>query len=277
VEELRPLTAHLVVKVLPTAVNARVDGSPSSYAEVLATPLGGMKSSCVEALASVLGRWLPMGGGACLTEVPRSLAMEFLAKMRAEVDRVIFFGLSLKIKASRDIRRRLVRALSRLGPKPKLLLGRRKLKRKACGFLLRPRPLETNSRVKPKAGDDKAAEPDLGQGETSSETASVVSAIELVLAKASKKAPVSVAPSSKSSPAKCLLRRGFLRPESSSSHLRSSSSSLGSSKSSSSGEVPSVSVEVVPEMDPDLEQVPGKVATCHPSSEKGMLWQGFLL
>jgi hypothetical protein len=38
-----------------------------------------------------------------------------------------------------------------------------------------------------------------------------------------------------------------------------------------------VSDEVVPEMDPDLEPVPGKVATLHPSPEKGMLWRGFLL
>jgi hypothetical protein len=153
---------YLVVKVVLVIVNAGVDGSPSSYAEVLAAPLGGMKSSCVEALASDLGRWLPKGGGACLTEV----------------DQVIFFGLGLKIKASRDIRRRLVRAFSQLGLKPKLLLGRRKLKRKACGFLLRPRPLEVDSRVKLKAGDDRAAEPNLGQGETSSEKVPVVSAIE---------------------------------------------------------------------------------------------------
>ena len=49
---------YLVVKVVPAVVNAGVDGSPSSYAEVLAAPLGGTKSSCVEALASDLGRWL---------------------------------------------------------------------------------------------------------------------------------------------------------------------------------------------------------------------------
>jgi hypothetical protein len=47
--------------------------------------------------------WLLIYGRAGLmTEVLRSLAMEFLAKMRVEVDRVLFFGLGLKIKASRD-------------------------------------------------------------------------------------------------------------------------------------------------------------------------------
>jgi hypothetical protein len=112
-----------------------------------------------------------------------------------------------------------------LGLKPKLLLWRRKLKWKACGFLLRPRPLEVDSRVKPKDGDDRAAESDLGQGETSSEKVPVVSAIEPVLAKAlekvSEKTLVSAASFGKSSPLKCLLRHGFLRPVSLLSHLRS--------------------------------------------------------
>ena len=66
-EDLRHLIAHLIAKVLPEVVNAGEDGSPPFYADVLAVPLGGMKSSCVETLASDLGRWLPMGGGACLT------------------------------------------------------------------------------------------------------------------------------------------------------------------------------------------------------------------
>jgi hypothetical protein len=41
----------------------------------------------------------------CPMEVVRSLAREFLAKIRAEVDRIIFFGLGLKVDASSDIRR----------------------------------------------------------------------------------------------------------------------------------------------------------------------------
>ena len=223
------------------------------------------------------------GGGACLTEVLRSLAMEFLAKMRAKVDWVIFFGLGLKIKASRDIRRRLVRAFSWLGLKPKLLLGRRKLKRKACGFLLRPRPLEIDSRVKLKAGDDKAVEPNLGQGETSSKKALVVSAIEPSSLSIddraaepdlgqgetlSEKAPVvsAIESSGKSSPAKSLLRHGFLRLVSSSLHEEEAVLALGSAELSTSGEIP---LEWVVEK--------GKVATHHLSPEKGMLWQGFLL
>jgi hypothetical protein len=71
----------------------------------------------------VLGRELSLDGGSCLTEALRSLAMEFLSKVRAEVDRVIFFGLGLRNNRSMDIRRRLGRALSRLGLKPKILHG----------------------------------------------------------------------------------------------------------------------------------------------------------
>jgi hypothetical protein len=55
-----------------------------------------------------LGRGLPMGGCVYLSEALRCLAMEFLAKVRAGVGQVIFFGLGLKVKASRDIRRRMV-------------------------------------------------------------------------------------------------------------------------------------------------------------------------
>ena len=135
-------------------------GSPLSYADVLATHPGGLKSSFVEALAlgEVCfdgGRCLAMGGGDCLMEAMRILAMEFLAKVRAEVDWVIFFRLGLKIKALRDIRKRMVRVFSRLGMKPKLFLGlnlrgRSRLKQSEC--ILRPRPLDADSRVKANVG-----------------------------------------------------------------------------------------------------------------------------
>ena len=55
-DELRSLGAQLTVKDLPAVVNARVDGSLPSDADVIAAPLGGMKSSCMEALVSELGR-----------------------------------------------------------------------------------------------------------------------------------------------------------------------------------------------------------------------------
>jgi hypothetical protein len=159
-EELRSLTAHLDAKVPLAVACAGEEGSQPSLAEVLAAPLGGMKSPGVEGLASILGSWTSMGGGAGLTGVLRSLAMEFLAKLRTEVDRILFFGLGLKIKATRDTRRRMVQVLSRLGLKPKLLIGRTKYKRKASGLVLRPKLL-----AKPKAGNG-ATDPDLGQEES---------------------------------------------------------------------------------------------------------------
>jgi hypothetical protein len=145
------------MKVLPTVANAEEKVSQPSYAEVLAAPLRGMKSPGVEDSASVLRSWLSMGGGARLTELMRSLAMEFLAKLKTEVDRILFLGLGLKIKVSRDRRRRMVQALSRLGLKPNILDGRCKHKRMSSGLVLRPK-----SRAKPKAGDDRATDSILG-------------------------------------------------------------------------------------------------------------------
>ena len=106
-----------------------------------------------------------MGGGDCLMETMRILAMEFLVKVRAEVDRVIFFGLGLKIKASRDIRKRMVWVFSRLGLKPKLLLGfnlRGRSRLKRSGRILRPRPLDADSRVKANVGVVGVPDPNLG-------------------------------------------------------------------------------------------------------------------
>jgi hypothetical protein len=152
VDELRLLNAQLSVKA-PSVVpvpSAGVVGSQPTFAEVLAAPPGGAFSSCVEAQASLeassgLGRELSMGGGSCLMEALRTLAMEFLSKVRAEVDRVMFFGLGLRTKASMDIRRRLGRMLSRLGLKPKLLHG----------FKLRGRRKSSVSQVKPIGGGER--------------------------------------------------------------------------------------------------------------------------
>jgi hypothetical protein len=130
VDELRLLIAQLVAKVLPAVpiVNVGVAKSPPTFADVLVAPPGGVKSSLVETQDTMevsfdLGRVPPMGGGSVWTEALRSLAMEFLAKVRAEVDRVICFGLGLKINASKDIRSRLGRVFSRLGLKPSFFIG----------------------------------------------------------------------------------------------------------------------------------------------------------
>jgi hypothetical protein len=167
VEELRPMSALLVAKVPPAVGNADVGGKPPSYAEVLAAPLGGLKPACGEDLASVLGRWFSSGCMSCLTEMTellRSQATEFLARMRAEVDRILFFGLGLKTIASRAVRKKLGRALSRLGLKHKLTLGWRKSKSKACGLVLRPKSLVVNTRAKP----DDRVQVNSGQGQASS-------------------------------------------------------------------------------------------------------------
>ena len=201
-------------------------------------------------------------------EALRSLAMEFLAKIRAEVDRVVFFGLGLKISASRDIRKMMAQVFSGLGLKPKPILGfnlkgRRKSKcLSTSGLKLRPRPLDAVSRVKSNAS---------GQGEASSEKAPVMSAVEssclafsgddtITGSVAGFDEAVSAALSGKvanSSPAKSVLHHGFLRPVSSSTPDEESVLALGAAESSSIREVSSVSDEVALEKDPDLEPVMG--------------------
>jgi hypothetical protein len=52
-----------------------------------------------------------------------TLVMEFLGKFRVEVDRVICFGLGFRVKASRDLRKRMGWVFSRLGLKPKDQFG----------------------------------------------------------------------------------------------------------------------------------------------------------
>jgi hypothetical protein len=174
VDELRLLITQLAAKVLPEVpiVNAGVAGSPPAFADVLVAPPGGVKSSLVETqdtmeVNSDLGRVPPMGGGFVWMEALRSMAMEFLAKVRADVDRVICFGLGLKINASKDIRSRLGRVFSRLGLKPKLLHGfilrgrRKRLTTRGLSYAV--------SRVKPNGGGEWDPDSDPDQGETSSE------------------------------------------------------------------------------------------------------------
>jgi hypothetical protein len=221
-EELRPLSALLVEKVLPAVGNAGVEGKTPSYAEVLAAPLGGLKPACGEALASDWGRWFSSVGASCLTELLSRLATTFLAKVRAEVDRILFFGLGLKLNATRDVRKSLGRALSYLGLQFKLILGRRKIKRKACGLVLRPKTLVLNSRVKPVV---RIQEPSR-QGESLS--TKKLSPAESV-----------AAPMGNMSPAK----RGFLRPGLSPSTEEAAVLSPSHAESCSSGESGSIVLE----------------------------------
>jgi hypothetical protein len=166
-------------------VTPRAGDSPPSYAKVLVAPLGGLKLAYGEALVSDLGRWFSTSGATCLTELLRSLAMEFLAKMRVEVDHILFFGLGLKLNVSRDVRKRLGQVLSWLGLKHKLIFGRCQTKRKAYGLVLRPKPLVFNSWVKPVERFEELSR----QGEPSSKKMSEGSVIKPVIALLGKTSP----------------------------------------------------------------------------------------
>jgi hypothetical protein len=133
------------------------------------------KSSVMDAQAhmSVLGSSLwPSPDG--MMEALRCLANDFLAKVKAEVDRILFFGLGLKVDASSAIKRRMVRVFSRLGLKPKLLFG--------FNWRRRHRPLAILSCFKKNADVVRVLNSFLGQGEgeeeASSEEVLVVSALE---------------------------------------------------------------------------------------------------
>jgi hypothetical protein len=298
-DELRLLIAQLTVKALLVVLvlSAGVVGSQPTFAEVLVAPPGGVNSSCVEAqvpleVSSVLGRELSMGGGSCLIEAVRSLAMEFLTKVRVEVDQVLFFGLGLRINASMDIRRRLGRVLTRLGLKPKLLHG----------FNLRGRcKRSTASRVKPNGEGERILDSSLEKME---EEVMLVTSVgddvmlgfgavgsDEVATQAGEGVASSLAKPVSPSKEEAELATG--NSESSFSEEVSSLSdevvpkllpleeeaklAMENSESSSSEEVPSVSDEVVLEMDQDLDLVPGKVAIRYLSPGKGMLRRGFLL
>jgi hypothetical protein len=175
VDELRILVANLVEKALPV-VHADIDGEVGCTANVGVVGCASCsKSSVMDAQArmSVLGSslWqLPDG----MMEALRCLANDFLVKVRAEVDRILFFGLGLKVDASSAIKRRMGQVLSRLDLKPKLLFGFKWRRRR--------RPLAVLSRFKKNA--DVVRVPNLfsGQGEgeeeASSEEVLVVSALE---------------------------------------------------------------------------------------------------
>jgi hypothetical protein len=171
VDELRILVVNLVEKALPV-VYADIDGEVGCTANVGVVGCASCsKSSVMDAQArmSVLGSslWqLPDG----MMEALRCLANDFLVKVRAEVDRILFFGLGLKVDASSAIKRRMGQVLSRLDLKPKLLFGFKWRRRR--------RPLAVLSRFKKNA--DVVRVPNLfsGEVEASSEEALVVSALE---------------------------------------------------------------------------------------------------
>jgi hypothetical protein len=128
--ELRSLLAQLVAKERPedSVLNARVGGSVPSFANDLVAPQGDLKKHVEEAPVSmeadsVLGNQLDRGGGVESMAALRTLEMEFLGKFRAVVDRVICFGLGFRVKASRDLRRRMGWVFSWLGLKPKFQFG----------------------------------------------------------------------------------------------------------------------------------------------------------
>ena len=146
------MIAHLIAVVLLATLEevARVVGCQPPCADVSVASPRGLK--LVEARAVVEGgsdSWShpSLGGKAKSMEAIKHLARDFLAKFRAEVDRVIFFGLGLKIKETMGIRRKMARVFSCLGLNPKLLLGfNGRGRRNRCR--VRPRSVVASSQVK---------------------------------------------------------------------------------------------------------------------------------
>jgi hypothetical protein len=156
VDELRSLITQLVALPEGFVVNAGVGVSAPSFVDVLAAPTGGLKPYVVEALVSVevcfeLGSHLPLGGSVESMAALSRLVTDFLVKFRAEVDRVVCFGLGFKLKASRELRKRMGWVFSQLGLKPKHHFGFN-LRGRRNGLIRRPRPLVEGSRVKANTG-----------------------------------------------------------------------------------------------------------------------------
>jgi hypothetical protein len=173
VDELRSMGAHLDGKALPVALDVvdREVGCAVNAGEEGCTNAGVVvgaacsKSSAMEAQAHRAGLGSNLWPSLDVTlEAVRCEAQAFLAKIRAEVDRVLFFGLGLKVDASCDIKRRMGRVLSRLGLKPKILLG---LKWRG-----RRRPLAVVSRFKTNTVGVRVSNSSSGQGEGEEEESS---------------------------------------------------------------------------------------------------------
>jgi hypothetical protein len=121
VDELRILVTNLMEKALLVVdVDiAREVGCAANAGVVGCASCSKLSVMDTQAHMSVLGSSLwPSPDGTM--EALRCLANDFLAKVRAEVDRILFFVLGLKVDASSAIKR-MGRVLSQLGLKPKLL------------------------------------------------------------------------------------------------------------------------------------------------------------
>jgi hypothetical protein len=294
VDELQSLIAQLVAKVMleVPVVNAGVGGSMPSFADVLVAPSSGLKPYVVEAPISVevcsdVGSHLPLGDGVDSMAALKGLAMEFLVKLRAEVDWMICFGLGFKFKASRDIRKRMGWVFSRMGLKPKLHFGFKLRGRcKPSGLNRRPRPLVDGSRVKANAEVDWVPVSVSSQGEASSEKMPGVSsekAPEVFLGVTWY--PEAAVSESESQTGNLSSARGLLRALGDAvvlglvaavSDSRTSTASPASGLLRCSGDV----VVLGPAAGPDavVSASPiGKFAVRDPSPAKGLLQRGFLL
>jgi hypothetical protein len=248
VDELRLMVAQLVEKELLVVpgVNAGEVGTTPSLVD-LAVNASCTKSSVREAQSSILEAPSPDYSLVVL----RRLANDFLAKVRAEVDRVLFFGLGLKVDASSDIRRRLGQVFSRLGLKPKLLFGLNvRGRRQTRGLSVRHKV----KRVRFNAGGE-------GVPGSAAEKKPVVLLGDAVISEAA------ISES---------LVRGRLQV------LGLVATAVGSRMGSISsardffsclGEV----VGLGPGAGPVAAAFVGNFVVCDPSSAKGLLWRGFLL
>jgi hypothetical protein len=159
VDELRQLLVLFVAKKSPTVPVATpgVDGTPPSrsYASTLAASLGGLNRGGALEICSEQGRSFSLSGGASLLEALWNMVKKFLAKLRVDVARVISIGLGLKTKGPRGLRKRVI-------------VGRKLKRISACGLSLRPRPLDAVLRARAFSGDDGVTGSRSGHGEVSS-------------------------------------------------------------------------------------------------------------
>jgi hypothetical protein len=253
-----------------------VVGSQHPCADVRVVSPGGLK--LVETRAVVEGGsdlWSrpPLGGEVESMEAMKRLAREFLAKLRAEVDRVIFFGLGLKLKKTMGIRRKMARVFSRLGLKPKMLLGFNGRRRNS--FRVRPRPVVAASRVKYNAVSEASSQAGIPPPAKSEASAAGSEAESSCLAFSGdaggdKGIPGSVSGKGVSEP-----RAGTLSPTKGLSDVKASTPSKGLVLRCSD-DVAGLGPAVGPVAEFSASPI-GKFADRVPSRANSLLWRGFLL